>query len=482
MYLGIDLGTSSLKVVLLDSEEQVFATASVSLTVEHPHPNWSEQDPHAWWQALDQAMHQLRTLHPSAMHQVQAIGFSGQMHGTTLLNDQGDVLRPCMLWNDGRSQTECQWLEQQADFTSITGNRVMAGFTAPKLLWLQRHEPDLFAQTARILLPKDYLRYRMSGDYASDVSDSAGTLWLNTARRDWDESLLVSCNLSTSQMPQLYEGNEITGVIYDSLADHWGLPRNTPLVAGGGDNAASAVGLGVIAAGDAFVSLGTSGVIFVASDQYYANPQQAVHSFCHALPQRWHQMAVTLSAASSLSWLAKLTQTSEAELAQMAAVHEPGELLFTPFLSGERTPWNNPALRARFDGISSDTDRPHLARAVMEGVAFSLTDGFRALQQAGCAPTRFIATGGGARSLFWLQLIADLTQTPIEVPDYADVGAAFGAGRLAHLALEPNALSQWQQQRHSAQTRIEPQSAPALQQRYQRYQSLTQWIVRQEAH
>lgn len=481
MFLGIDLGTSSLKIVLLDRHENLLDSVSESLTVQHPRPGFSEQAPQAWWQALQHAMQQLKSRQADALQQVCGIGFSGQMHGATLLDEHGEVLRPCILWNDGRSAEECHWLEQQADFVGITGNRVMAGFTAPKLLWVQRHEPAIFARIAHILLPKDYLRYRMSGDFASDLSDSAGTLWLDTARRCWSEELLVACNLSLGQMPILYEGNQVTGTLYDSLADEWGLPRNTPLVAGAGDNAASAIGLGVLQAGDGFVSLGTSGVIFSASEQYYANPQQAVHSFCHALPDRWHQMAVTLSAAASLSWFSALTSTPEAQLAQEAEQHDAGDVLFAPYLSGERTPWNNPHVRGAFFGLASDSQRGNLARAVLEGVAFSLTDGYRALQQAGCAPNQMIATGGGARSQFWLQLIADLTQCRIIVPTYADVGAAFGAARLARLAIEPDALHHLNSHSTPASAIIRPQPQAALQERYLRYQQQTRWLCRQEA-
>lgn len=480
MYLGIDLGTSSLKVLLLDTDEHIIDSASMPLTVQHLQPDFSEQNPHDWWQALQQAMLQLKTRQPAALRQIKGIGFSGQMHGATLLDDKGQILRPCILWNDGRSTAECRWLEQRADFIGITGNRVMAGFTAPKLLWVQRHEPDIFARIAHVLLPKDYLRYRMSGDFASDMADSAGTLWLDTARRQWSEELLVACNLTVSQMPDLYEGNQVTGTLYDALADEWGLPRKTPLIAGAGDNAASAIGLGVVKAGDGFVSLGTSGVIFSASDQYYANPQQAVHSFCHALPERWHQMAVTLSAAASLSWFSRLTSTPEAQLAQEAEQHEAGDVLFAPFLNGERTPWNDPHLRGAFFGLADSHQRGHLARAVMEGVAFSLADGYRALQQAGCAPHQMIATGGGARSQFWLQMIADLTQCRIIVPTYADVGAAFGAARLARLAIEPEALLHLTSHVVPATAIIRPQSQPDLQARYQRYQQLTRWLCQQE--
>ena len=480
MFLGIDLGTSSLKVVLLDNNEKLIDSVSMPLSVQHPQPGFSEQHPDDWWQALQQAMLQFKKRQAAALQQVRAIGFSGQMHGATLLDERGSVLRPCILWNDGRSAEECRWLEQRADFIGITGNRVMAGFTAPKLLWVQRHEPDIFARTAHILLPKDYLRYRMSGDFASDMADSAGTLWLDTARRQWSEELLVACNLTVNQMPELYEGNQVTGTLYDTLADDWGLPRNTPLIAGAGDNAASAIGLGVLKAGDGFVSLGTSGVIFVAADQHYANPQQAVHSFCHALPERWHQMAVTLSAAASLSWFSRLTSTPEAQLAQEAEQHDAGDVLFAPFLNGERTPWNAPHVRGAFFGLADQHQRGHLARAVMEGVAFSLADGYRALQQAGCAPHQMIATGGGARSQFWLQMIADLTQCRIIVPTYADVGAAFGAARLARLAIEPEALSHLTSHAVPATAIIRPQQQPALQARYQRYQQHTRWLCQKE--
>lgn len=479
MYLGIDLGTSSIKVVLIDEQEQLLASVSEPLDVARPKPLCSEQNPADWWRALESLMDTLATQYPAELGQVRAIGLSGQMHGATLLDADGEVLRPCILWNDGRSVQECRELESGSEVVEITGNRAMAGFTAPKLLWVARHEPALFARIAHVLLPKDYLRYRLSGDLASDCSDSAGTLWLATQSRQWSPALLDACGLRVSQMPRVYEGSEVTGTLTRELSARWGMASDVKLVAGGGDNAASAVGLGLTEPGEAFVSLGTSGVIFVVSDRYGANPAQGVHSFCHALPGRWHHMAVTLSAASSLGWLATITGMEEARLAALAEQSEPGSLLFAPYLSGERTPWNDPELTGALFGLTGESQSGQLARAVMEGVAFSLADGLAALANAGSAPRRLLATGGGARSRFWLQLIADVTGVTVDVPAHAEVGAAFGAARLAHLALVPTALARWRNQ-PAVQCTLTPTDNGPLLARYARYRHLTHWLSRKE--
>ena len=310
MYIGIDLGTSGVKVVLLSENGQPVASHSEAMTLSRPHPLWSEQSPHEWWQATDKAL--LTLAEKQSLKDVRAIGLTGQMHGATLLDSQQKVLRPAILWNDGRSAEQCRTLEENVpDSRAITGNVMMPGFTAPKLLWVKQHEPEIFSQIDKVLLPKDYLRWCLTGEFASDMSDAAGTMWLDVGRRDWSDQLLAACGLSRSQMPVLFEGNEITGSLNPSLAQRWGLPENLPVVAGGGDNAAGAIGVGLYQTGQAMLSLGTSGVYFAVSDGFRSNPDSAVHSFCHALPQSWHLMSVMLSAASCLEWACKLTHMAD---------------------------------------------------------------------------------------------------------------------------------------------------------------------------
>ena len=307
MYLGIDLGTTELKLLLLDEQHHVVATAAQPLTVQRPQPMWSEQAPADWWAALDSAMQQLKAAQPKALAAVRAIGLSGQMHGAVLLDAKNEVLRPAILWNDGRSGAQCAALEAALpDLHAVAGNLAMPGFTAPKLLWVREHDPENFARTARVLLPKDWLRLQLTGEAVSEMSDASGTLWLDVARRDWWDDGLAACGLTRAQMPRLVEGSEVSGQLTSELAQRWGLRSGTPVAGGAGDNAASAVGIGAVRPNEGFVSLGTSGVIFLSSDRFRPNPQQAMHAFCHALPRRWHQMSVMLSAASALRWVREL--------------------------------------------------------------------------------------------------------------------------------------------------------------------------------
>lgn len=447
MDLGIDLGTSSLKAVLVDDNDNVVATASAPLDVRAPRPLWSEQDPQAWWNAALRALAELRMDHYGALARVQSIGLSGQMHGATLLDGQGQVLRPAILWNDGRSGDQCGALESSvSELRTITGNIAMPGFTAPKLLWVRDHEPDVFAKVAKVLLPKDYLRMRLCGEYASDMSDSAGTLWMDVGKRRWSSELLAASGLTEDHMPRLVEGTEITGTLSEGAAAELGLPAGIPIAGGGGDNAAGAVGVGVIREGQAFLSLGTSGVYFVASNAYRANPDGGVHTFCHALPGRWHQMAVLLSAASCLSWLTRLTHaSSEVELVAEADDFEGdlGSLMFLPYLSGERTPHNDPHAKGVFFGLTHTTGRPALVRAVLEGVALAFADGQQALLDAGTAIEDVTIIGGGTRASIWSQILADVLGRELVLRRGAHVGSAFGAARLARIAragLDPDAV------------------------------------------
>ncbi|WP_313448345.1 xylulokinase, partial [Pseudescherichia sp.] len=305
MYIGIDLGTSGVKAILLNEQGEMLASHTEKLSVSRPHPLWSEQDPEQWWLATNSALKALGQ--QQSLSGVKAIGIAGQMHGATLLDRDDRILRPAILWNDGRCAEECALLETAVpDSRQLTGNLMMPGFTAPKLLWVKRHEPEVFAQVAKVLLPKDYLRLRMTGEYASDMSDAAGTMWLDVAQRDWSDEMLAACGLSRDNMPALFEGSEIAGALLPEVAAGWGMPA-VPVVAGGGDNAAGAVGVGMADAGQAMLSLGTSGVYFAVSNGFLSRPESAVHSFCHALPNRWHLMSVMLSAASCLDWAAALT-------------------------------------------------------------------------------------------------------------------------------------------------------------------------------
>ncbi|MDE3010326.1 MAG: xylulokinase [Pseudomonadota bacterium] len=442
MYVGIDLGTSEVKTLLVDASQRIVAQAGVRLEVSRPQPMWSEQDPELWWTATAQALGRLRAQAPQAWGGVRAIGLSGQMHGATLLDASGRALRPAILWNDTRAHAECLELEQQVPAArAITGNLAMPGFTAPKLLWLRRHEPAVFAQVARVLLPKDWLALRMTGEAVSEPSDAAGTLWLDVARREWSTDMLAACGLQLSHMPRLVEGSEPRGTLRAAIAAEWGLPPGVVVAGGGGDNAASAVGMGVVEHGDALVSLGSSGVMFVATDRFAPNPAGAVHAFCHALPGRWCQMSVTLSAATSLSWLAGITGgIAEGELAAQAAHADPQSTpIFLPYLNGERTPHNDAHARGLFFGLSTRTGTPELAYAVLEGVAFSIADGYAALQAAGTQVKQAVLVGGGARSALWASLIAAACGFAVARPASGDQGGAFGAARLARLAVSGEA-------------------------------------------
>ncbi|CAM4024200.1 xylulokinase [Roseateles saccharophilus] len=439
MFLGIDLGTSEVKLLLLDKGGSVVGQAGAALDVQHPQPLWSEQDPAAWWHATGAAVATLRERHAEAWAQVRAIGLSGQMHGAVLLGAQDEVLRPAILWNDGRSHAECAELEAAAPrLHAIAGNLAMPGFTAPKLLWVKKHEPEVFARVKSVLLPKDWLRLALCGDKVSDPSDAAGTLWLDVARRDWSDELLAACGLSRAQMPRLVESNAASGVLKPELARAWGLGPEVVIAGGAGDNAASAIGIGAVKPGDGFISLGTSGVLFVVNDRFSPNPASAVHAFCHALPQRWHQMSVMLSAASCLRWFCQLVGADEATLLAELAQNDSAVIerapLFLPYLAGERTPHNDPFAPGVFFGLTHASDRAACTHAVLEGVAFGLADGLAALRAAGTEVRQLSLVGGGSRSPWWAQLIADALDVDILVHAGSEAGGALGAARLAWLA------------------------------------------------
>src|SRR6201996_319485 len=433
MYLGLDIGTSAVKAAVVDDAGSIVDQASASLSVSRPAPKWSEQNPADLWSAANNAVSGLDL---AARRAVSAIGLSGQMHGATLLDKAHRALRPAILWNDGRSAQQCLELEAaMPEMATITGNRAMPGFTAPKLLWVRQHEPKIFADTAMVLLPKDYVRLRMTGDCASDMSDSAGTLWLDVGRRCWSDGMLEATGLEVAKMPKLVEGNEITGELRADIAEAWGMAR-VPVVGGGGDNAAGAVGVGVVRAGDAFLSLGTSGVVFLANDGYRPNPAGGVHTFCHALPERWHQMSVILSAASCIDWAARLLGLGSASA--LFAVAEgrakPSESeIFLPYLSGERTPHNDPNAQGVLFGLTQDSSAADVAQAVMEGVAFAFRDGMDALAASGASIGSISVIGGGARSLYRGKILSSVLRRPPLSRDARPVGPAYGAARLARI-------------------------------------------------
>ncbi|WP_323121090.1 xylulokinase [Burkholderia alba] len=440
MYLGIDLGTSEVKVLLLAPDGAVVGTAGSPFSVSRPHPRWAEQHPDDWWNGTVAALGALRARHPAAFAAVHGIGLSGQMHGAVLLDRADRVLRPAILWNDMRSADECAALTARApDLHALAGNLAMPGFTAPKLLWVARHEPEVFAATACVLMPKDYLRLKLTGQKVSDPSDAAGTLWLDVARRDWSGPLLAACDMNAAQMPRIVEGNAPSGTLRADVARALGLGETVVVAGGGGDNATSALGIGATEPGDGFISLGTSGVLSVVGDRFLPNPASAVHAFCHAIPDRWQQMSVVLSAASCLRWLCKLTSTDEPTLLADIAALDPARLdeapYFLPYLSGERTPHNDPYAQGVFFGMTHGTDRALLGHAVLEGVTLALADGLDALRAAGTEADALSLIGGGARSAYWAQLLADALGVRTRQHGGGETGAALGAARLGWLAV-----------------------------------------------
>lgn len=438
MFLGIDLGTSSVKAVLIDATGAMAGEASAPLSIYRPQPLWSEQHPADWWTATGAAV---CALDPEARRQVRAVGLAGQMHGAVLLDAQRQVIRPAILWNDGRAAAACRELERrEPQSRAITGNLAMPGFTAPKLIWLAEHEPAHFARIAHVLLPKDWLRLQLTGELVSEPSDAAGTLWLDVAQRRWSAAMLAACGLDERHMPHLVEGPEVSGKLLPRIAAELGLPSHLPVAGGGSDNACGAAGIGVVRDGQAFLSLGTSGVIFVAGAAFMPDPERAVHAFCHCLPGMWHRMAVTLSGASTLSFVARMVGAgSEAALldeveAAGAAAPVGSRLVVLPYLSGERTPHNDPLATGVFFGLDGACDRADLGRAALEGVAFALADGLDALEARGAPVAALSVIGGGSRSPLWGRIIASALQRPLAYHGGGEVGPALGAARLASVA------------------------------------------------
>ena len=482
MFLGIDLGTSEVKLLLLDTSGRIVGTAGAPLVVSRPQSLWSEQSPADWWAATQSAVAQLRASHPEQFARVQGIGLSGQMHGAVLLGADDAVLRPAILWNDGRSHAECAELTARAPrLHDIAANLAMPGFTAPKLLWVERHEPAVFERLRSVLLPKDWLRLQLTGEKVSDPSDAAGTLWLDVAARDWSDELLAASHLTRAHMPRLVESNAASGVLSPALARAWGLGPEVVVAGGAGDNAASAIGVGATQPGDGFISLGTSGVLFVVNDRHRANPGSAVHAFCHALPQRWHQMSVMLSAASCLKWFVAFSGAAD-EAALLAEVEAlPADVLedaplFLPYLAGERTPHNDPFAPGVFYGLSHQSGRALGAYSVLEGVAFGLADGLAALQASGTEVQRLSLVGGGARSPLWAQLIADTLGVEIVLHAGAEAGGALGAARLGWMAAGGSVAEVCAKPEIAVRFQSDPARHAVLQKRLQRFRDVYQQL------
>ena len=433
-FLGIDLGTSGLRALLVDADGHVIGATERYYDVSHPQSGWSEQDPADWITALEGAVGDMCAAHPD-FSKLKGIGVAGHMHGATLLDKAGAVLRPCMLWNDTRASVEAARLDGTDKVRELSGNIVFPGFTAPKLEWVRAHEPEVFTKTAKVLLPAAYLNYYLTGDSVADMSDSAGTAWLDAGKRDWSDRLLEVSHMRRDQMPRLVEGSEAAGMLRRELAAQWGVSDVT-IAGGAGDNAAAACGIGAMGNGQGFVSLGTSGVLLAARDGYSPAPETALHTFCHAVPDRWYQMGVMLSATDSLNWLARVTGASAKELTVGLGeeLQKPGSVRFLPYLSGERTPHNDAEIRGSFTGLSTGTTRDDMTRAVLEGVAFGLRDSFEALIATGSNLEQLIAIGGGTGSRYWLRLIATVLGVPLALPAGGEFGAALGAARLGMAA------------------------------------------------
>ena len=450
-YLGIDLGTSALKAVVLGEDGEVLAVSSAPLDLRHPHPQWSEQDPEAWWSACVAA---IGALDDAVRARITGIGLTGQMHGTVLLDKNHAVLRPAILWNDVRSHAYTAALEPLA--VQHAGNLALAGFSAPKLLWLREHEPEVFDRIGHILLPKDYLRFRLTEDFATDMADASGTLWLDPEERAWSAPLIAFCGLDEAMLPRLYEGTRITGMLSARAAEELSLPV-VPVAAGEGDQAAGAVGVGALEDGDAFLSLGTSGVVFAATDIFRLNPNRAVHAFCHAVPDRWHVMSVMMGTGASIAWFARLggfDNAAAAVTAGLSAHDERNAPVFLPYLTGERTPHNDPEATGAFTGLTLSHGPEHLMGAVLEGVAFALADGVDALRLPD-AP--MMVTVGGTRSDGWMQFLADVLGRTLLIGKAADVGPATGAARLAAMAVSSGEPPGWCSAKPPTERAFEPQ-------------------------
>ena len=438
MFIGIDLGTSSVKMILIDHEQNILATSNSSLTVQSPKDGYNEQNPQEWIDATIECLNALKEKKPKEFSQTVSMGISGHMHGATLVDSNGKVIRPCILWNDTRSHKECYEFEnQQFDVRSISGNITMPGFTAPKINWIKNNELESFKKISKVLLPKDFLRFYLTGEYFSEMSDASGTLWLDIKQRKWSDKLLTCSYLEEKNMPQLVEGNEEAGILKKTLKDKFQFDNNVIIIGGAGDNAAAAAGMGITEQNQSFISLGTSGVFFSPTQRFLSNTGDAVHSFCHCLPNKWHLMSVMLSASNCLDWICSITNSSITDTLQnvenyFAEVNLlENSSFFLPYLSGERTPHNDPHIRGSFHSIKTTTDATNMQYAVIEGVSFGILDGINSVLKVNNNFEKIFMVGGGSKSEFWIKLLSSLLQRKLSVCNQSEFGAALGVARLA---------------------------------------------------
>lgn len=481
LLLGIDISTTGAKALLIDGQGQVLGSAVTSLSLSTPRPLWSEQHPHDWWQGVAQSIRQVLADNQVSGQEIAAVGLTGQMHGLVLLDEQGQVLRPAILWNDQRTAKQCDDMRRivgRERLIQICGNDALTGFTAPKVLWVKDNEPEVFARARHILLPKDYIRFRLTGEYAMDKADGSGTILFDLRQRDWSQELLEALEIPAAWLPPTFEGPEATGCISAQAAAETGLPEGIPVMAGGGDQAAQAVGVGAVEPGIIALTLGTSGVVFASTPSALIQPEGRLHAFCHALPDTWHFMGVMLSAAGSLQWYRDTLapDTSFNDLLSQAEGVEPGSegLLFLPYLSGERTPHPDPAARGAWVGLTLRHGRGHMTRAVLEGVAFGIKDSFTLIQQAGLGEIRQVrVSGGGARSALWKQILADVLEVELVEVNTTE-GAAYGAALLAGVGagIYPSVADACRSAVQITGSTRPGADSPAYQQIYPRYQAL----------
>lgn len=445
MYLGIDIGTSAVKIIVVDEAENVRATATAGIETLRPQPLWSEQNPDDWWTAIGAVIAELRRAMGGRFGAIGAIGLSGQMHGNVVLDREMRPIRPAIIWNDGRSLAECDELRHLVPgIGTLCGVPPMPGFSAPKYLWLKKHEPENFALIRHVMLPKDFVRLKMTGELATDMCDASGTLLLDVSQRQWALTVVEACGLSPGMLPTLMEGTEISGALRADVAAQWGLKPGIPVVAGAGDAAAGAIGAGAVNEGDAFISLGTSGQYFIARETYAPSPERFIHTFGHSLPGRWFQMAAMLNGASPLGLAAQLL--GEPDIAKLLAEAEAEQqrapqLYFLPYLTGERTPHNDPYAKGAFIGLTPATTRGQATRAVLEGTGFMLADCQEILGRTGALPAEVGVVGGGSKSPLWMQIIADMLGRPVLQVEAGEAGPALGAARLARLGATGEAVN-----------------------------------------
>ncbi len=437
-FLGINLGISEVKVILIDSESHILADSAVRLTRSMPQPRWCEQSPEEWWHATLEAIAKVRADAPTAFSRLQGIGVSGQTQGAVLLDKHHRLLRPAVLWSDSRARAECVELEALVtNSRHITGNMALPGFTAPKLLWLQKYERSVFDSIAKVLMPKDFIVFRLTGEFVTDMSDASSTLCFDVAHRDWSDRMIEAVRLTRDHFPRLSEGSEVVGTLRSAVADTWGLEKPVVVAAGAGRPAATAVGLGTLKEGDAYLSLGPSGLVFVTTGGARPSPEHAVRNFCHCLPELWHQLGVVPAGTASLDWWAKILGAGDRGLiidqAGEAKMHEAP--IFLPYLNGASTPHNDPRASGVFFGLTEDTDPRALAYALLEGVAFSVADSLSAIKETGTRIRRASLVGDGSHNRFWTELVVTACGMPLDLHAHEFDAASLGAARLAQLAV-----------------------------------------------